>query len=745
MSLPKRQPWRRRPETSITLSSVNRRQGLQAITVAALLMLTVLAGNAWPAGGVAPTPLAPARSTQPLVVIGTAGVSPADIDPVHTPNLWRLLRTGSSAALNVTAVHASTCPIDGWLTLSAGNRAGQPDKGTRNPPCAPIPQVKNGIVTGWPPLVAAAAGRPYGSRLGTLSQLLSSSGQCVASIGPGAALGAALPRNGAVALFQQFNASSLTPALAACPTTLVDVGSAGDQGERGIADLNKTAISHTLQLAAVDQRVGQVAAAAGPNADVMLVSLADAGQRAGLRVVLAAGPGFGPGTLYSPSTRQRGLVQLDDITATILRHAGVAAPAAVSGSALQRSPDPNSSNALAQRRQSALADYDLASQEVQPVVYPFFVTWALLMLAALSLLAITWRRRLGSRRLRESMRIGVRTGLVILAAVPAATYLANIVPWWRFAWPPAALVLVVAAWTGVLGAIAVGGRWRDSPMGPVAAVSAMTFVVLAADVASGSRLQISSLLGLNPIVGGRYFGLGNVAFALFAAATFLIAIAVSSALVRTGRPGLAALAVSILGLIAVVVIAMPAWGSKVGGTPALVPGLAILVLSILQVRLSWRKAVLIGVGTALLVLTLALLDWLRPAASRSHLGRFVQSVIDGGGGDIISRKLAQNLDTLVHTTIFAYLVPLLLLALAYVLIRPNSQLARPLEPLLGQVETLRAGLIGLTATMVIGLLVNDTGVAIPPVALALVLPLLVSAGIRTWELEASENTVLTRG
>ena len=721
-----------------------RRQVLQAMAAAALLVLAVFGSNALPAGGVAPKPLPQAGSTQRLVIIGTGGLSPGDIDPAHTPNLWRLLRDGSSAALNVTAVHTDTCPVDGWLTLSAGNRAGQPDNGTRDPACQPIPDVKNGFITGWDSLAVAAADRPYGSTLGTLSQVLTSSGQCVSAIGPGAALGAALPGRGAVDRFQQFNTSTLTPALGTCPTTLVDVGAVHDTGEADVAVPNKPALSRAQQLAAVDQRVGQVIAAAPHSADVMVVSLADAGPRPGLRVVLAAGKGFGPGTLYSPSTHQPGLVQLDDITATILSHAGVAAPRSVSGSALQRSPDPNNSNALAQRRHTAIMDYELSSQWVQPVVYPFFVTWVALMLAGLTVLAVTWQRRLGSQRSRESMRTWVRKGLVIFAAVPAATYLANIVPWWRFGSPPVALVLAVAAWTGVLGAIALGGGWRRWPMGPVAAVSAMTFVVLAADVACGSRLQVSSLLGLNPIVGGRYFGLGNVAFALFAAATFLVAIAVSSPLVRDGHPRLAALAVSLLGLIAVVVIAMPTWGSKVGGTPALVPGLAVLVLSILQVRLSWPKVLLIGGGTALLVVTLAMLDWLRPPESRSHLGQFVQSVIDGGAGDIISRKLAQNLDTLIHTTVFAYLVPLLLIALAYVLIRPGSRLARPIEPLLEQVETLRAGLIGLTATMVIGLLVNDTGVAIPPVALALVLPLLISAGIRTWELGADEDTVTTR-
>jgi hypothetical protein len=714
------------------------------MAAAVLLVLAVFGGRALRTSGVALHTLPRGISTKRLVVIGTGGVSPADIGPARTPKLWRLLREGSSAALNVTAVHVNTCPIDGWLTLSAGNRAGQPDDGARVPPCQRIPGVKSGFVTGWDSLVAAAAVRPYGSTLGTLSQVLASNGQCISAIGPGAALGAAPPSNGVVPRFQTLDASSLRVGLAACPTSLVDVGAIRDPGDVDAADLDQPALSHDQQLAGVDQRVGQVVSAAPSGADVMVVSLADAGRRPGLRVVLAAGPGYGPGTLSSPSTRQPGLVQLDDVTATILDHAGVAVPGEVSGSPLQRLPAPNGSSALAQRRKGVLVDYELSSRWVQPVVYPFFVTWVALMLAGLTALAVIWWRRLGSVGFRESMRRWVRKGLVVFAAVPAATYLANIVPWWRFAWPPVALVLATAAWTGLLGAIALRGGWRRSPMGPAAAVAAMTFVVLAADVMNGSRLQLSSLLGLNPIVGGRYFGLGNVAFALFAAATFLVAIAVSSRLVRAGHPRLAALGVSIIGGAAIVVIAMPIWGDKVGGPPALVPGLAVLVLSILQVRVSWLKVLLIGGGTALLVVTLAMLDWLRPKESRSHLGRFVQSIIDGGAGDIVNRKLVQNLDTLIHTTVFAYLVPLLLIALACVLARPGSRLARPMGPLLDRVETLRAGLIGLTVTMTVGLLLNDTGVAIPPVALALVLPLLISAGIYTWEPRATEDMVMTR-
>jgi len=726
----------------ITLRPVNRRMLLQAMAATALLLVSVFGGSALRTSGVPPYTLAQGSSTNRLVVIGTGGLSPSDISEVRTPNLWRLLREGSSAALNVTAVHANTCPVDGWLTLSAGDRAGQPDVGAKTPLCEQIPAVTNGFVTGWSSLATAAANRPYGSKLGTLSQVLASNGQCVTAIGPGAGLGAALPGRGAVPHFRQFDASTLTTNLAACPTSLVDVGAIRDAGGVDTAPIRPT-LSHDQQLAVVDRRVGLVVASAPHDADLLVVSLADAGLRPGLRVVLAAGKQFGPGTLYSPSTRQPGLVQLDDITATILTHAGVSPPSEVSGAPLADSPAPNSSNGLAQRRHAQLVDYELSSKWVQPVVYPFFVTWAALMLAGVALLTLLWWRHLGSEAFRESMRRWVGRGLVVFATVPAATFLANIVPWWRYAWPPAMLVAVTTLWAGVLGAIASCGQWRRSPMGPVAAVSAMTFVVLAADVMNGSRLQLASLLGLNPVVGGRYFGLGNVAFALLAAATFLVAIAVSSPLVRLGRPRLAALVVSIIAAVAVVVMAIPIWGSKVGGPPALVPGLAVLVLSILHVRLSWRKVFLIGAGTTLLVVTLALLDWLRPPQSRSHLGRFVQSVIDGGAGDIIKRKLAQNLDTLTHTTVFAYLVPLLIIALAYVLTRPDSRLARPLRPLLERVETLRAGLIGLTVTMTIGLLVNDTGVAIPPVALALVLPLLIAAGISTWELGSIESRATT--
>lgn len=725
---------------------VRRRPGFQALAAACLLVLAALVGGALHTNRTAPE-VTPVSGAGALVVIGAGGLVPSDVDPSRTPALWGLLREGSSAVLNVTSVHATTCPVDGWLTLSAGGRAGQPDA-TRaesvasagRSPCAPLPAVTGSTVQGWSTFERAAADRPYDALPGTLAATLSAGGQCVSAIGPGAALAAATPHTGSVARYQAFTPATLTSDLAACRTTLVDVGALPSPGS---PSSGPSSLERTQQVAAIDARVADVVAAAPSDADVLVAGLSDDGGPARLRLVLAAGPRFGPGTLYSPSTRQPGLVQLDDVTATIVHHLGLPVPATVDGAALQRIPAENDSVALAERRQSSLVDADLTSRDVQPVVEPFFVGWGLLMVLGLAGLGTARRWRLGSADQRRAARTWVREGLVVASAVPAATFLANLVPWWRFVWPPVALVALVLGWAALMGTVALRGPWRRATLGPPAAVAVTTFVVITIDVVNGSRLQLSSLLGLNPIVGGRFYGLGNVSFALFAAATFIAAIAFAGALRSRGRRYAAAASVGLLGLLAVVVDAAPSWGADAGGPPALIPGIALLVLAALEVRVTWRQALVVVGGTVGAVLLIAVADWLRPAASRSHLGRFVQTVLDGHGHDVLTRKLVQNLDTLTQTTLFAYLVPVGVVLTAWICLRPESRLARPLEPLFTDVDCLRSGLAALTLTLVIGLFVNDTGVAIPPVAWALTFPLVISAALRVGELRSRQGGTFT--
>ena len=263
----------------------------------------------------------------------------------------------------------------------------------------------------------------------------------------------------------------------------------------------------------------------------------------------------------------------------------------------------------------------------------------------------------------------------------------------------------------------------------MAVVSATTMVVLAVDVITGSRLQLSSLMGLQPVVAGRFYGMGNATFALFATSTILLCTAVSSALVLAGRQRAAAIAVVALGAFAVVVDGMPFWGADGGGPPALIPGLAYLVFASLGLRMTWRRAFAVLLGVVALFFLVAGADWLRAPADRSHLGRFIQAILDGNAMDIVVRKGQQNLDILLGNAPLTLLVPAALLFVIYMLARPTSWGSRAMQRSYAQAPTLRAGLIALLITLTIGFLINDSGVAIPAVGATVAVPLIVSVAM----------------
>ncbi len=679
-----------------------------------------------------------------VVLVGTGGISWRDVDQRTTPNLWGLLRDGSSAALSVRSVYSNTCPIDGWLGVSAGGRAAAPRPGPEsNPadrPCPSAPTITDGSVVQWPTYLAAAADERYDSRLGLLGDSAAAGKMCLKAVQPFAAAGGAR-RDGRIEQYAPWSDQQLMVDLNGCPVTLVDVGSVRDPDD--VAEGEPAPASRRQQLIEIDRRIGQVIED-GPNgADFVVASLSDAGRSERLRLVVARGPHFGPGILVSSSTRQKGLAQAPDVTATVLSVVGLPVPDAVAGSPLTSDPAPDNSERRAQARLAYLTDYDEASHDVHDLVEPFFMVFAYGQLVIYLLVLLVYKGRLGSERTRVTTLSRVRVVAVVAACVPVSTFLANLLPWWRF---PIAMISVVAAvglFVAIIATAALKGPWGTLALGPMAFVSATTMVVLAVDVMTGSRLQLSSLMGLQPVVGGRYYGMGNPTFALFATATILLCTAVSSMLVLAGRQKAAALAVAVIGGVAVVVDAMPFWGADGGGPPALVPGLAYLIIAVLGLTMTWKRGLLLGLGVVALFFLIAVADWLRPTASRSHLGQFVQAILDGKALDIVVRKAEQNLDLLLGNAPLTLLVPAALLFVIYVLARPTSWGSRAMQRSYDRAPTLRAGLIALIVTLTIGFLINDSGVAIPAVGATLAVPLIVSVSV-TYLLEEARTAAQTR-
>src|ERR687895_135662 len=289
-----------------------------------------------------------------------------------------------------------------------------------------------------------------------------------------------------------------------------------------------------------------------------------------------------------------------------------------------------------------------------------------------------------------------------------------------------------AAAGALVVALALAGPWRRTLLGPGTVVVAATAITIGLDLLTGTSLQLNSLMGYSPLVGGRYYGLGNIAFSVFATSTLLTSVGVAQWLIKRGGGHARSWALAVvlaLGLTAMALDGLPLWGADFGGVLAFVPGLAVSVLVVAGKRISpARLAVFCGAG-GVAVLAIAYLDHLRPPAERTHLGRFFGDLLQGSAGPVVERKFGAMLHTFGNMTLTPIVVAGLILL--YVLLRrPDRLRAGALDLAFAQAPLLRAGLMGALLTAVLGTLVNDSGVAVLALGLVVAVPIALAAGVR---------------
>jgi hypothetical protein len=153
------------------------------------------------------------------------------------------------------------------------------------------------------------------------------------------------------------------------------------------------------------------------------------------------------------------------------------------------------------------------------------------------------------------------------------------------------------------------------------------------------------------------------------------------------------------------------------------PGFLLLAMLLARVRVTVLRFAAILAAAVLAVGTVAVLDWLRPPADRSHLGRFVEQVLTGEAWTVVSRKGQANLDILLGSPL-AWMLPVALVAAVW-LLRPGGLLRGGGGLPARDVAVLRAGLLASALSLTLGAAVNDSGVALPAAAAALLVPLLV--------------------
>ncbi len=722
-----------------------RRHPIKSLVVALTLVVVALSWAYVARPTIPVPPTQPPQPGQSLVVIGLGGVSWDDVTASDTPVLWGMLRDGSAASVSVKALHLTTCPTDGWATLGAGEAAGVASTSAR-PPCSPLPEVTGSAQAGWQvagfdAIARSSADGPYDAHLGLLGDSFARAGTCVQAVGPGAALAAATS-NGRVARYAPFSVTTLTADLAQCPVSLVDVGA--------LVTSEPDRVKQVERLNALERRITQVVDAAPDGADIVVVGLSDRDRQERLRILTASGPHYPPGLLASASTRMTGIAQLSDVTATVLARGGAHPVQEIGGRALSVIPSSDNSEATAASKLTLLTDLDTKVDAKQVIEVPFLVLWLGVALVLFVVVGVAWHRTRPWAVLPTRLRLArwaADLGLVC-AAMPAATFLANLVPWWRVTEVTWLLVAVftalVLAISVVLAIIAARGPWGSSALGPVAALSAITAGVIGVDLITGSHLQIGSIFGLQPLVGGRFYGMGNVAFALYGAGVLILAASLGHALRRRGAPRLAVVVVAVISVVALAVDVLPAWGADFGGPLALVPALGILLISVARLRMSVRNLAVVASAAVAVVAVVSYLDWLRPPAQRAHPGRFVQSLIDGGAWPIISRKFLANIELGLEMPILFAVVVAALIPFILIVLRPGLFGTGAFARLCAEAPLVRVGLIGLVVMVVIGFLTNDSGIAIPPVAAIFAVPGMAAAAMHFRTIEELRKPVKRR-
>lgn len=467
---------------------------------------------------------------------------------------------------------------------------------------------------------------------------------------------------------------------------------------------------HRRAAAASVDRVVQVALDGLPEDGVLM--LVSSGQvrpsrgPSGFGPIIIAGDGYDGGLVSSPSTHRKGLMTDLDVSATVLGILGLERPVEVLGNAVT----PGWRDESAEGRYAFLQELNataVAVDTVRPMVQNSYIVITVIVLLACAALLRPMQRSLSAWGGPLAKALGYLILLLLSMPVSATLmYLFELRP------DSAASVAGLFALTTALvfAAVAlVSHRW-GSPTA-LAVIGLVTALVLIVDQLAGARLSFSGMFSYSPLLGARYYGIGNegasilVGGGLVGMAMLLDAFA--------GRPWarpVRRFGPIVLGALVVIVSAAPFLGANVGVVAWGTVAFGILWMHLNGHHFTW-KTVLALFG--LIVLTVAAFSAYEvfSGADQTHLGRAWESAGTGGVGElwlIVARKAETNWRVL-RATNWSILMIAILAVLGVMRWRPHGVFAETLRAYPAFAVAMTASLWGSVA----GYFTEDSGIVIP--------------------------------
>jgi len=404
--------------------------------------------------------------------------------------------------------------------------------------------------------------------------------------------------------------------------------------------------------------------------------------------VIAYGNGYDGGALTSSTTRRDYILANTDIAPTILNYFGLKD---LDGTMIGRPI--YATGQLAGKDTLGEAD-SLASKAARvnrlrsPVIKGFVILQIVVIL--LSLLAIFFLRKL--KRFMEPL-------IVFLAATPVVMLICGKINWYNDILYVMSLVLITLFITYLLITV-----FKDNSFIPFIILAGITTLALDFDILTGASLIKTSILGYDPMAGARYYGIGNEYLGILIGSSILAA----AALYEKYRNKKYIIPLSMWLMFQALIIGFPNLGANSGGFISAPVAFLVTIMLLADIRIT-PGIVFKLIGFAVVVITsIAVYDYCRPAELQSHIGRAVSQITEGGISEafqIISRKLAMNIK-LIKYTIWSRVFLIVLMVLILLFYQPVGAMKK----LRQEYPYIMQGFMGILTAAVVVLAVNDSGI-----------------------------------
>jgi hypothetical protein len=514
------------------------------------------------------------------------------------------------------------------------------------------------VVDGWPAARRRAADAPQLLAPGLLAAQIPGGAGYVGVAGSSDIDGAAAAdREGRVAAVSLGTAPTLLSRLATLRRRMRLVVADLPGGAEGRADLRELSDSLSAgQLEIVVQR-----AADGRGGELLWTAVAG----------LAGGGGR---ELSSQTTNERGLIASVDLAPTILSHLGIERlPATMRGAPIRTDGRLHSAGL-----RTLMARLHVVGPRRLRALGFLLAACALLLLAA-----ARW-----SRARARAMRIAAIAVLwaPVAVLIPAALE------------PGAAVeyLMIVLLCLGLGALTDLLTPWPRAPLAP----ALVAIVALVVDALAGTQLLVRSLLGPNPILGARFYGIGNE---LKSGLAVLVLAAAAAALYPATRGARGAAAMLAAGILLAVVEGSARIGAGVGGVILVIAAAALAAAMMLPGAVTRRRALIVTISPLLGLIALAAIDLATAHGSGHFTGSILHARSAGDVRDVIVRRYTAAWGELRNHAMPA--ATALALGAAWLGLRRSSRLLAPV----GSDPAWRAALAGGLAAGVVGALAEDSG------------------------------------